>query len=254
MIGHPVRAHDVEDEWKPAPGALAVGTDAVHVWRVPLALPDALLGWAESMLDDDERSRAERFHFRGDRVRFAAGRAIQRQLLAAYLGVGPEAVRYRTNAFGKPELATNGIARTAMDIRFNFSNSAELGLLAVTLGRSVGVDIEKLRAVPDAMQLAADWLSAADCAALDAAHPEQRERMFLSCWTRYEACAKAVGRGLSFRRGECAFAMRALTPAAGYVGALAVEGHDCTLRQFEWRVEDTGVAAESPASRFTPSS
>ena len=91
--------------WNPPPESLVLDDAEVHVWRIPLRLPDAMLPWADAMLDDAERARAARLHFSKDRVRFVAGRAIQRELLARYLRVEPDDVRYRTNPFGKPALA-----------------------------------------------------------------------------------------------------------------------------------------------------
>jgi 4'-phosphopantetheinyl transferase len=257
VISRPGCAHEADEEWNPAPDALRLDTGDVHVWRVPLELPQALLGWAHSVLDDVERARAARFRFGRDRVRFVAGRALQREILARYLRVEPDAVRYRTTSFGKLQIA--GPA-TAMNLQFNFSNSAGLGLLAIAAGRLVGVDIEQCRPVPDTMQLAADWFSAADCAALDAATPARREVIFLSCWTRAEAYMKAVGRGLSLPADDChagcaprdtalllddrsrrsaalRWKTKTLAPAQEYVGALAAEGDDWTHQQFEWVAE-----------------
>jgi 4'-phosphopantetheinyl transferase len=81
---------------------------------------------------------------------------------------------------------------------------------------------------------------------------DERAEAFLACWTRKEAFLKAVGDGLG--RGLDSFevsvdpheparllrvfddpseatrwSMHALIPAAGYVGALVIEGNDCVV-------------------------
>src|SRR6266853_1327651 len=53
--------------------------------------PDAVSASA-TLLSDRERERARRFAFDLDRNRFIVARALLRQLLAARLGVRPEAV------------------------------------------------------------------------------------------------------------------------------------------------------------------
>jgi 4'-phosphopantetheinyl transferase len=243
--------------WKPPPEAPVLDAGDVHVWRIPLDLPDALLRSADAMLDDAERARAARFHFDTNRARFVAGRAIQREVLARYLGIEPDDVRYHTNAFGKPGLA--GDERTRL--RFNFTNSGELGLLAIAAGNSVGIDIEKLRPLPAALHLAADWLSPREFAAIDTACPALRETMFFRCWTYKEAYLKARGErslpldvdyddvafapddemaamlqiGPAFSSSDAArWNLLALAPAVGYVGALAAAGVTGTRSQFAW--------------------
>jgi 4'-phosphopantetheinyl transferase len=150
-------------------------------------------------------------------------------------------------------------------LQFNFSNSADLGLLAIATGRAVGIDIEKLRPVPDAMCLASLWFSAAERAVLRSVHVAERDMMFLRCWTHKEAYIKAVGEGLSLRLdsfdvgftpGEAArlldhrsnpsetarWKIEGFGPAAGYVGALVAEGHGWTRRQYEWCPEQVDAS------------
>lgn len=207
------------------------------------------------MLDAEERERAARFRFPEHRDAFVAGRAIQRDLLARYAEVEPAEVRYRLAAQGKPELT--GLAASSR-LRFNFSNTDGLGLLALAVGRELGVDVEPLRPIADGVEIASRFFSAGEVRVLRALDAGVRDEAFLRCWTRKEAYIKAVGGGLSialdafdvaFAPGEEArllrhrhdpgeaqrWTMRGLDPGPGYVGALAVEGDGWTLEHFDWQ-------------------
>ncbi len=156
----------------------------VSVVGEPSALDDALL-------DDEERSRATRFVRPPDRRRFVLAHAALRLFLARCLDVHPTAVRYENGAHGKPRLAPDLPA-----LEFNLSHSGELGLVAVARGRSVGVDVEQVRDVPDIPSIADTHFSTSERQALRSSPPAERRNAFFRCWTRKEAVVKAIGEGL----------------------------------------------------------
>jgi 4'-phosphopantetheinyl transferase len=78
---------------------------------------------------------------------------------------------------------------------FNLSHSDNACLIGVSRDRPIGVDIETLRAIDDADTLAAQHFARAERVEL-AGSSESHGRAFLSCWTRKEACLKALGVGL----------------------------------------------------------
>lgn len=243
------------DAWPPAPaGPLELGPDQVHVWRASLRPPADVLARLQTTLSADERARAARFHFPQHRTAFVAGRGVQREILARYTGLPPTALMYREGSHGKPEL--DGAAG-GMGIRFNVSNSGDLALYAVTLGRELGVDLELLKPMPDGMDIASRFFSAPENEVFAALPDDVRDLAFFRCWTRKEAYIKAVGEGLSmpldrfdvaFAPGEPArilrtrgnpaeaerWTMLALEPGPGYVGALAVEGAGWHPVLFDW--------------------
>lgn len=143
------------------------------------------------LLDDAERVRAERYHFERDRLRYVNRRAFVRSVLAHYLGIEPAMVRIRTSQHGRPELDA------ASDLVFNASHSEGLTAVALTSGRSVGVDIERLRHVEGALELARGLFRPCELEAVRSAPTAQRSAVFLAFWTRKESYVKAVGRGLS---------------------------------------------------------
>jgi 4'-phosphopantetheinyl transferase len=107
--------------------------------------------------------------------------------------VPAEQIQFSIGAHGKPMLA-GGAA--ALDVQFNLSHSDDLGLAGWAVGRAIGVDIERWRAMRDEGALVRRFFSAHENAAYEALPLERRTEGFFNCWTRKEAYVKAVGRGL----------------------------------------------------------
>jgi 4'-phosphopantetheinyl transferase len=229
-------------------------SDEVHVWRAALNLDTPRLTRLERTLSEDEHARAERFHFPQDRQRFVAARGLLRTLLGRYLGGEPGQVLFCYGPQGKPALAGESGGET---LRFNVSHSGELVLYAVSRGRELGIDIERLRPDFATEQIARRFFSAGEVAALQTLPAGEQRQAFFACWTRKEAYLKARGDGLSLdlKQFEVSLApgkpaallstkhdpqevlrwsLRDLTPGPGYVAALAVEGHDWRLRCWQW--------------------
>lgn len=230
--------------WVEPTGPPALDEDAVHVWRIALAVPDAEHAERAAVLAPDERARGARFHFERDRRRWTAARGAVRALLAGYAGVPAASVAFRVGPHGKPAL-DGPAARAGLD--FNVSHSGELALCAVTRARTVGVDVEAIRPDFATGEVARRFFAPAEVAALEALPPGERAEAFFACWTRKEAYIKARGTGiaLGLDRFEVSLAPRgpavllatydepaaakrwrlvALTPGKGYAGALVTDG------------------------------
>lgn len=195
-------------------------------------------------LSSDELERARRCHFDRDRRRFVVARAYLRELLGERLGVLPEAVEFSCGEYGKPALGGRFAGETW---QFNLSRCGELAIFALSAsGYRVGVDVEEMREVRGAEEIAAHCFSLRERAAYRALAPVDQPLGFLNCWTRKEAFVKALGEGMSFaydrfdvslapgeparilrvddRRGdESGWDMAPLAPALGYVAALVWE-------------------------------
>jgi phosphopantetheinyl transferase len=156
----------------------------VDLWTVNL---DAFDPVAERALPAADRREAERLAFAGDRHRFLAGRAAVRSVLAAYRLVPPATLSLARVGAGKPVLAGGP--------PFSFSRSGAAGLLAVGVDQEIGVDLERLRDVPEAADLAARHLPPAERARWLAEGGDAWA--FLRAWTRLEASLKALGLGLA---------------------------------------------------------
>ena len=217
--------------------ALPQGRD-VHLWHIDLR---DMGTDAVNLLDAAELARAQRFVYAHDWRRYVAAHAWLRRVLGAYLGIAPQHLRFDADAHGKPMLAhrhANGDAA----LRFNMSHSKDIALIAVTSGPEVGVDIEALRDDLPGPDLAAGVLSAGELDELARCAPQDHPAVFVGCWTRKEACLKALGVGLGLEpraldvglqaqrmtlqlgSGEPAVDLAPLPCPPGYAAALAVVG------------------------------
>jgi 4'-phosphopantetheinyl transferase len=82
-------------------------------------------------------------------------------------------------------------------LQFNVSHSAGLGLVAVGSGRSLGVDIEKVRPVSEAERIVASYFTPDELAAFRAITELAKPMAFVRGWTRKEAILKGLGIGLA---------------------------------------------------------
>ena len=114
-------------------------------------------------------------------------------------------------------------------LEFSWAHSGGVGVLAVTRGRDVGVDVERIEP-RRALGPIADQLFAADEAAELRSLPEERRiRRFFELWTQKEAYAKALGTGhVGSAPPSCghraAGRSHDLQLGPGHVGALCVRG------------------------------
>jgi 4'-phosphopantetheinyl transferase len=240
--------------WLPPPPNLTLSSNDIHLWGATLDQPALWVQQLAQPLSEEERRKAECFHFEQDRKRFIVGRGVLRTILGLYLGTEPNRLEFCYGHHGKPYLAER-FGEGAL--RFNLAHSYELALYAFTRGREIGVDLEYMRYMPDAEQIAASFFSARENAILHALPTSQKQEAFFNCWTRKEAYIKAIGNGLaqpldkfdvSLAPGEPAcllnvegapeeasrWSLKALTPAPGYVAAMAVEGHNWRLTYWQF--------------------
>jgi len=171
---------------------LALSNSTVEVWTVNLLAEEGALATACSLLSGDETRRANRFRYPADRRKFVMSRAALRDILARYMNTPPKQAVFQYGEYGKPRLAAPPI-----DVRFNLSRSGEKAIVACTLGREIGVDIEWADRKLEVDELSSRFFTASENAALRKFPVEKKRQAFLKCWTMKEAFVKAVGKGLS---------------------------------------------------------
>ena len=174
----------------------------IHVWRGSLDLGQEAYRRFDSLLADDERARAARFHFPRDRARFVVGRGLLRALLGRYLAADPAHLRFRYSIHEKPALVGGGPS-------FNLAHSGATALFAFSPSFEVGVDVELVRPEFEGDRIAERFFSPAEIEALQA-----RGVAFLACWTRKEAFLKARGDGLTLALDSFDVSLAPNQPAA----------------------------------------
>lgn len=167
----------------------------VHLWQVDVAeLANVLEPARVSLLNDEERARAERYRHVGARQMFLAARWLVRNTLSRYAEVEPADWRFRANAHGRPEIDDPRFET----LRFNLSHSHGVLLLGVSHERDIGVDVERIDASRDLIGLARHSFAAGEIEQVASATEEVRADRFYAIWTLKEAYIKARGMGLAF--------------------------------------------------------
>lgn len=198
---------------------------------------------AAAILSEEEQQRARRFAIDLDRFRFVVARAKLRDLLGERLGIRPEAVQLTYGKRGKPALRGETYPG---DIRFNTSHCRDIAVYAFTTGREIGIDIEAVRHLADADDIAMRCFSIREYRSYCSLGHQERPRAFFNCWTRKEAFIKAIGDGFHYPLDEfdvtlaphestrilrvgnvsgnkCGWRLCDFVPLSGYVGAVVLE-------------------------------
>jgi len=176
-------------------GKTIITSDRVAVWwlAVDKVQENQWPGLAD-LLDDEERSRAERFHFEQDRHAFISAHALRRALLSYCYGRTPQAWCFNVTENGKPEVASD---RSDFCPRINLSHTRGLVVVALTHKNDVGIDVESSGRQSMSLEIAEKVLSEEENRHLQSIPPVQRLEVFLNYWVLKEAYLKAIGRGMS---------------------------------------------------------
>jgi 4'-phosphopantetheinyl transferase len=240
----------------PDPGVL-------EVWQARLGEHLARLPALAAVLSADERERADRFHRRADAEAFVLRRGILRELLGGYLGMEPAAISFSYGRWGKPSVEG--------PLAFNASSAGDVAMYAFAAGRAVGVDIERLRRLPDMDEVATRITSPREAAEYFAVG--DRVAAFYAIWTQKEAYVKAQGDGFAAPLDAFAVPLRVsagtatvvgdrrievLPASPGYAAAVAADGDNWRVRYGRYsaatRLGTTIPHASSTSSRISRSS
>lgn len=163
-----------------------IDTNDIHPGQV---LEDGLCG-----LSADEKNRMQQFRLASKQHQFMVGRVALRYILNALMNNScAHDIKFTTNSFGKPSLVKN-----SENIQFNLSHSASIILIAVTLGRECGVDIEFVDHTRKIYDLAHYYFHPSEYSTLRGAkHLPADILQFYKLWTLKEAFIKAEGKGMA---------------------------------------------------------
>lgn len=170
-----------------------------------------------------------------DGRRLLARRHAVRELLARASGVAPASLQIAYHPSRKPHLGPSGPS-------FNMSHSGSTALIGIRRAGPVGLDLERRRPIPENEGIVRNSFTEEEREEWHRATPRHRLDTFLRCWTRKEACAKALGLGvripfnriavgtepgrtvarISMGSFECALIVVSLDPGDDLVGAAAL--------------------------------
>jgi len=164
-------------------------TGEIHLWTVSIdALKDQSVH-LESLLSETEKKRVSFYKFEQTQLSYLVSQALLRKLLAAYLDEKPADVKMGVHKKGKPYLIHNH------QVYFNLSNSQNLCVYAFSCDGEVGIDIEKIRDLPDIDQLIEKNLTRRERNYL-VKDPASKLNWFFRFWTYKESYLKAIGEGM----------------------------------------------------------
>jgi len=213
----------------------------IHVWTVRLVDDHNATADLLRFLGQKERSQAARFSFERDRAHFIQAHAIVRQILANYYDADAATLTFARNRHGKPYLFPRA---NGPNLQFSISHSGNCCMLAVRLDHSIGIDVEKVRDLPQAMNIAQSYFTPGETRVLAALQGVPQRDAFFALWTHKEATVKGLGISLAANLGRLEFqldpvrsprliawdgdqslaqrwSIRRLDPSPGYVAAVA---------------------------------
>ena len=173
---------------------LVLEAQTIHLWWISLDVTEENLHHLISLLSESEKIKAEWFKFPQHQRRYQAVHGILRIILARYLNLDPTQINFTHSDRGKPYL-TNDC--NSLNLQFNLSHSENRAIVGISRDRSIGVDLEKMRPMGNAMLLAERFFCPSEYTLLTQAIPEERDKLFFQLWTAKEAYLKATGEGIS---------------------------------------------------------
>ena len=205
----------------------------------------------EILLSPDEAARADRYRFEADTLRYVRARCLLREVLSVYQNCTPEEVIFEYSKRGKPFLK----GEPSRGVQFNLSHSGDMAALAVSCGRSVGIDIEKVRNDRGESDSPLRFFSEAESAAIRNSRGRAKAELFFRIWTRKEALLKATGEGIGglpgspdilkkdeFSLNGTVWHVYDLNISPGYRAALATEGSGSMVRIERFLLDRSGTA------------
>jgi 4'-phosphopantetheinyl transferase len=247
--------------WLESPAGLQLDAGHIDVWRSRIDLPVSEIEKYAETLSEQEQERAAKFTFPDKYEEYVVSRGLLRKALAHVLDQEPSSFKFDYTSSMKPYLVKQYNDRS---ISFNVSHSHGQALVAISLDRNIGIDIEKIRPDVEYEKLAKRFFSEAEHKALMQCAVEDRVAAFFATWTRKEAFVKAVGKGIAFGLSEfdvnispfeppimlstrwnpedvSKWLMASIDIEKNYMATLAADGGEFQIRLWQSSIKGAGV-------------
>jgi 4'-phosphopantetheinyl transferase len=188
-------------------------SDEILIWYIETESIQntALLSRFFEWLSPEERAQHRRFRFDRHKHTYLVSHALVRSALSLITQVEPAKFSFKTNAYGKPFIATP-IQHQAL--HFNLSHTDGLAAVAISRQSEVGVDVESHNRQILTQSLVKQFFAPEECQAVAQANEQERSTKMLEFWTLKESYIKAVGMGLSIPLDSFAFKLASATQSA----------------------------------------
>lgn len=237
--------------WISSPSVVKLFPYQVHIWRIHLDLSSNRIYKLKKLLSPYEIAKVDKFYFEMHRRRYIARHGLLRIILSKYISSDPDQIQFSYSKSGKPELMP--IKKQKLP-SFNLSYSNELALCAITLNRSIGIDVEYIRENINVDLLAEHYFKPYEYKMINALSIDQRKKTFFDLWTLKEAYLKGTSEEIDgFEKIEFSispneppelisnrenisesslWSIYQLIPLDGYTASLAVEGNEVNINRF----------------------
>jgi 4'-phosphopantetheinyl transferase len=208
-------------------------TGEIHLWTATLDPSSETIDRMRLVLSPEETKKASYFKYEREQHAYIISQAVLRLLISVYLNIDPAEVILVASKKGKPFLVNEP------SLYFNISNSHEMCVYAFSRDAEVGIDIEKVRELPDLDQLIEQNLTSREKAYF-LKHPDQKLALFFQFWTFKESYLKAIGEGMRLSPDNLEFSLN-----DGHISLQSVtfgfESTDWQFKQFTREGNYTGT-------------
>jgi 4'-phosphopantetheinyl transferase len=210
----------------------------VHIWTVSVHGIKEQLDHLKSLLTEEEIGKISFYKFEHKQHSYIATQALLRVLLSLYLDIKPMEVKMKSRSKGKPFLIHD------RSIFFNISNSDGLCVFAFSGDGEVGIDLERIRQMPDIEQLIQKNLTSREKEYV-LKDPDKKLKRFFRFWTIKESYLKAIGEGMRLTPDNLEFSVE-----KGKIRLRSVnygfEGADWQFKEFTRDGNYTGTLTYAP--------
>lgn len=188
MDFYKVNCFSVENvNWEKRP-FFEISDQAICIWQIKIDPEESRIEYFTTLLKPDELERANRYHHEKDRRRFITSRGSLRILLSHYLKKEPGDIEFAITPDKKPFL------KQPFDtLHYNMSHSENYALIAIA-SSELGVDVEKTDNLFNWEDILLSNFGKDEIAWVK--QSKMPKESFYLLWTRKEALAKAIGKGL----------------------------------------------------------
>ncbi len=205
----------------------------IHLWQVSTHITTAEFEEYKSVLSEVELSKVHFFESEQARYSYVVSQGALRMLLSKYLNISPNLLKLGRQKKGKP------FSLDDQNLHFNLSNSGKLAVIAFSRDSELGIDIEKLRPLPDLDEMINRNFASNEIDFINA-KAQERCRRFFRLWTIKESYLKAIGEGMRLTPDNLVFSIE-----NEYIKLLSVKG---VFELEDWNFKELSIHTDYVAT------